>query len=233
MLKDYLNEINVNATDEMLAQLERYKDMLIEKNKVMNLTAITEPDEVDKLHFTDSAYVMNLKEFMDAKKIIDVGTGAGFPGLVLKILNKDKNITLNDSLLKRLKWLDEVIKKLGLKGIETVHARGEDLSHDKAHRERYDIAVSRAVARLATLTEYTLAFVRVGGYMISMKSSDIDEEAKEAEKAIATLGGKIVEIKKYRLFDEVDRSLVIIEKVKNTPSKYPRGKNLAKTKPIV
>lgn len=233
MLKDYLNEININVTDKQIAELERFKDLLVEKNKVMNLTGITESDEVDRLHFTDSAYPLTLPELKDAKKIIDVGTGAGFPGVVLKILAPEKEILLNDSLLKRLKFLDEVIMDLDLKDIETVHARSEDLAHVNGHREAYDVAISRAVARLATLTEYMLGFVKVGGYMLSMKSGDIDEEAVEAKKAIEVLGGEIVDIHKYRLFDEFDRSIVVVKKIKPTPKKYPRGKNLAKSSPLI
>lgn len=233
MLKDYLNEININATEKQIAELERFKDLLVEKNKVMNLTGITESDEVDRLHFTDSAYPFTLPELKNAKKIIDVGTGAGFPGIVLKILAPEKEILLNDSLLKRLKFLDEVITDLDLKDIETVHARSEDLAHLNGHREAYDVAISRAVARLATLTEYMLGFVKVGGFMLSMKSGDIDEEAAEAKKAIEVLGGEIVNIHKYRLFDEFDRSIVVIKKIKATPKKYPRGKNLAKSSPLI
>lgn len=233
MLKTYLNEININVTEGQIAELERFKGLLVEKNKVMNLTGITESDEVDRLHFTDSAYPLTLPELKNAKKIIDVGTGAGFPGIVLKILAPEKEILLNDSLLKRLKFLDEVIVDLDLKDIETVHARSEDLAHVAVHREAYDVAISRAVARLATLTEYMLGFVKVGGYMLSMKSGDIDEEAAEAKKAIEVLGGEIVDIHKYRLFDEFDRSIVVIKKIKPTPKKYPRSKNLPKTKPIL
>lgn len=233
MLKTYLNDINIEATDKQLSELERFKELLVEKNKVMNLTGITESDEVDRLHFTDSAYPLTLTELKDAKRIMDVGTGAGFPGVVLKVLAPEKEITLNDSLLKRLKFLDEVIDDLGLEGITTVHARSEDLAHKDGYREVYDVAISRAVARLATLTEYMLGFVKVGGYMLSMKSGDIDEEAAEAKKAIATMGGEIVDIHKYRLFDEFDRSIVVVKKVKNTPKKYPRGKNLAKSKPLI
>ena len=233
MLKDYLNEININATEKQIAELERFKYLLVEKNKVMNLTGITESDEVDRLHFTDSAYPLTLPELKNAKNIIDVGTGAGFPGIVLKILAPEKEILLNDSLLKRLKFLDEVITDLDLKDIETVHARSEDLAHLNGHREAYDVAISRAVARLATLTEYMLGFVKVGGFMLSMKSGDIDEEAAEAKKAIEVLGGEIVNIHKYRLFDEFDRSIVIIKKIRNMPKKYPRGKNLAKSSPLI
>lgn len=233
MLKDYLNEININATEKQISELERFKDLLVEKNKVMNLTGITESDEVDRLHFTDSAYPLTLPELKNVKKIIDVGTGAGFPGVVLKILAPEKEILLNDSLLKRLKFLDEVIMDLDLKDIETVHARSEDLAHVNGHREAYDVAISRAVARLATLTEYMLGFVKVGGFMLSMKSGDIDEEAAEAKKAISAMGGEIVDVHKYRLFDEFDRSIVVIKKINPTPKKYPRGKNLAKSNPII
>lgn len=233
MLKDYFNEININATEKQIVELERFKYLLVEKNKVMSLTGITESDEVDRLHFTDSAYPLTLPELKNAKNIIDVGTGAGFPGIVLKILAPEKEILLNDSLLKRLKFLDEVITDLDLKDIETVHARSEDLAHLNGHREAYDVAISRAVARLATLTEYMLGFVKVGGFMLSMKSGDIDEEAAEAKKAIEVLGGEIVNIHKYRLFDEFDRSIVVIKKIKATPKKYPRGKNLAKSSPLI
>lgn len=233
MLKTYLNEININATEKQISELERFKDMLVEKNKVMNLTGITESDEVDRLHFTDSAYPLTLPELKNAKKIIDVGTGAGFPGVVLKILAPEKEILLNDSLLKRLKFLDEVIMDLDLKDIETVHARSEDLAHVNGHREAYDVAISRAVARLATLTEYMLGFVKVGGYMLSMKSGDIDEEAAEAKKAVTAMGGEIVDVHKYRLFDKFDRSIVVVKKIKTMPKKYPRGKNLAKSSPLI
>ena len=233
MLKTYLNDINIEATEKQVSELERFKELLIEKNKVMNLTGITESDEVDRLHFTDSAYPLTLTELKDAKRIIDVGTGAGFPGVVLKVLAPEKEITLNDSLLKRLKFLDEVIDDLGLEGITTVHARSEDLAHKDGYREAYDVAISRAVARLATLTEYMLGFVKVGGYMLSMKSGEIDEEAAEAKKAIAAMGGEVVDVHKYRLFDEFDRSIVIIKKIKPTPKKYPRNKNQAKTSPIL
>ena len=233
MLKTYLNDINIEANDKQIAELERFKEMLVEKNKVMNLTGITESDEVNRLHFTDSAYPLTLPELKNAKKIIDVGTGAGFPGIVLKVLAPDKEITLNDSLLKRLKFLDEVIDDLELKDIETLHARSEDLAHKNGYREAYDVATSRAVARLATLTEYMLGFVKVGGYMLAMKSGDIDEEAMEAKKAITAMGGELVNVHKYRLFDEFDRSIVIVKKIKATPKKYPRGKNLAKSSPLI
>jgi 16S rRNA (guanine527-N7)-methyltransferase len=212
---------------EFYSQFEKYCSLLIEWNEKMNLTSITEHDDVFNKHFVDSLIG---EEFIkkDAT-IIDIGTGAGFPSLPIKIVRKDVNLTLNDCLNKRLIFLNEVIKELNLEKVKTLHSRAEDLPKNV----KYDYALSRAVASLNTLSEYCLPFVKVGGYFIAYKSKDIDEELKNSEKAIEILGGKIEEIKEISIPDtDIVRKLVFIKKIKETPQKYPRGKNLPKTKPL-
>lgn len=211
-------------------KVDRYLKMIQEKNKVMNLTAVDDYDEMWDKHVIDSATVMPLIEKYNVKKIIDVGTGAGFPGVIIKLQDDSLDVVLMDSLKKRMNFLDEVIRELNLKNIKTIHARAEDLA-TKEHREIYDASISRAVARLDTLLEYTLPFVKVGGYFFAMKGPLIDEEIKEAENAIKILGGKIEEIVKYD-FDFGERNILVIKKIKPTPKKYPRGQNKPKLKPL-
>ena len=207
---------------------EKYYKLLREWNKKINLTSITEKEEVYLKHFEDS--LIGEKFIKKGSTVIDIGTGAGFPSLPIKIVREDINLTLNDCLNKRLIFLSEVIKELNLKNVRTLHSRAEDLKRE----EKYDYALSRAVARLCTLCEYCLPFVKVGGYFISYKANDSEEEIKEAEKAIITLGGKIEEIKEIKLTNEdIVRKLIFIKKIKECDKKYPRGKNLPKTKPII
>ena len=215
--------LGVTLSDEQIQQFLKYYEMLVEWNEVMNLTAITEYDEVMKKHFVDSISLCKAYDVTQNKTVIDVGTGAGFPGLALKIAFPNLKITLLDSLNKRINFLNEVIAALGLTGVETIHGRAEDFAKPGKCREKYDLCVSRAVSGLATLSEYCLPYVKVGGLFVSYKSGSVKEEAEAAEKAVKILGGKIRDIQYFDLpGSEIGRSLVIIEKVKNTPGKYPR-----------
>ena len=212
---------------DFYSQFEKYCSLLVEWNEKINLTAITEKEEVFTKHIVDSLIG---EEFIKKNAtVIDIGTGAGFPSLPIKIVREDINLTLNDCLNKRLIFLNEVINKLGLKNVSTLHSRAEDLNKNV----KYDYALSRAVASLNTLSEYCLPFVKEGGYFIAYKSKDIDEELKNSEKAIEILGGKIEEVKEISIPNtDIVRKLVVIKKIKQTPNKYPRGKNLPKTKPL-
>lgn len=202
---------------------ERYYKLLTEWNEKINLTAITDEKEAAYKHFIDSVSALESGLFKENARIIDVGTGAGFPGLPLKIYRNDLEVTLMDSLNKRINFLNEVIGDLGLCGIHTVHSRAEELGRDKSYREKYDICVSRAVANLASLTELCMPFVKVGGYFISLKGPKAQEEVNDAQNAIRLLGGEIEEIRSYRIAEtELDHNLVIIKKRKPTDSRFPR-----------
>lgn len=231
-LKSITTQFGINLNEKQLSQFEIYYDMLIEWNKVMNLTAITEKDDVIIKHFADSLLLSKYADFNREVKIIDVGTGAGFPGIPLKIAFSDINITLMDSLNKRLNFLNEVISKLDLQDVETVHARAEDGGRNEKYREQYDFAVSRAVANLAVLSEWCVPFVKPGGYFIAYKSNALPEEMREGKKAIRILGGQVENIFNTTL-PETDnqRSFVFVKKVSNTDMKYPRKPGAAK-KPI-
>lgn len=231
---DNLKELGVEIDSKQLEQFNQYYEILVEWNEFMNLTGITEYDEVLLKHFVDSL-VLDPNKLINSDKIklIDVGTGAGFPGLPIKIAFPNVNVILLDSLNKRIKFLDEVITKLGLKNIKTIHSRAEDGGRNKELREQFDIAISRAVANLSSLAEYNLPYVKVGGYFVAMKSGEIDEEAKKAEKAIKLLGGELEKISKFRLPNtDIDRSLVLIKKVKTTSKKYPRKAGLPTKEPL-
>ena len=202
--------------------LARYGELLIEQNKVMNLTAITEPRDVATLHMLDCAPLLDCAR-LQGKTLIDVGTGAGFPGMVLKILVPSLEVTLFDSLQKRLNWLDRVAEELQLSGVTTLHGRAEEAGMDPALRERFDFASARAVADLRLLAEMCLPFVKVGGRFLAMKSVDSGEELEGAAKAIEKLGGKIAGFHDYTIpHTEVTHRVVVIDKVAPTPSGYPR-----------
>jgi len=216
--------LDYGLSENQSEQFEKYFELLIEWNEKINLTAITEENEVITKHFIDSLMCFKSGVVADGASVIDVGTGAGFPGIPMKICSSSLNVTLLDSLSKRLNFLNEVIDKLELKNITTVHARAEDGGNDSALRERFDIAVSRAVANLATLSELCLPFVKVGGYFISMKGPGAQEEIKEAKGAIKILGGKVESVIPYEIpATDLSHNLVIIKKISPTPKKYPRS----------
>ena len=227
-------EIGISLSQAQLDQFTLYYELLTEKNKVMNLTAITDWEEVLTKHFLDSLLVVRTGCFpMEGASVLDMGTGAGFPGIPLKIAFPALSLTLADSLNKRILFLDEVIGKLGLRDIRTVHARAEDLGKDPEYRERFDAVVSRAVANLSSLSEYCLPLVRKGGDFFSYKSTDIDIETKEAQRAIRELGGELKEIFRYPLPEtDLERVFVVIGKVSKTPSRYPRKAGVPKKDPL-
>lgn len=230
-LKDFLDNIDTALMDDnKILQFEKYYEMLIEKNRVMNLTAITDRDEVILKHFIDSAALLKFHRLSD-ERIIDVGTGAGFPGIPLKIICPGLKVTLFDSLNKRVGFLNEVIEELGLKGIDAVHGRAEEGGRDKSMRETYDIAVSRAVANMAVLSEYCLPFVKTGGYFIPYKAYEIEDELNEGKKAVSILGGKLERVEKLDI-EGNGRSFIFIKKEKPTPKAYPRKAGTAKKQPL-
>lgn len=236
-IKDYVEQITegqVLLTDVQLAQFEQYYNGLIEKNKVMNLTAITEREDVILKHFIDSLALAGYVKLWEKEyKIIDVGTGAGFPGIPLKIAFPNLQVTLFDSLNKRIKFLQEMIDTLKLKEITAVHGRAEEGARDKNMREKYDFVVSRAVANMAVLSEYCIPFVKVGGYFIPYKTGTVEEEITQGKKAIQILGGKIEKTEKLMLPDsDISRSFVFIKKEKQTPKAYPRKAGTASKQPL-
>ncbi|MDD3238701.1 MAG: 16S rRNA (guanine(527)-N(7))-methyltransferase RsmG [Lachnospira sp.] len=285
VFKEHLKQVGVELTNLQHEQLDKYYEILVEWNEFMNLTGITEYDEVNQKHFVDSlvlktpmcGYVnQDIANYLDLKienvvvegkglrfindkeidqnsiehfkksikqidlllnksdiKLIDVGTGAGFPGLPLKIAYPEMNVVLLDSLNKRIKFLDEVINQLKLKNVKAVHGRAEEAARNKEYREQFDISVSRAVANLASLVEYNLPFVKIGGYFIAYKSGTVDEELMNSKKAVQTLGGEIDLVCRFHLPDsDIERSLVFVRKVKSTSKKYPRKAGLPTKEPI-
>ena len=216
-LENGCRELGIELSQKQKNQFIQFYEFLVEKNKVMNLTGITEFEEVLTKHFLDSLACAKVKTIMD------IGTGAGFPGVPLKIAFPHLEACLLDSLKKRVNFLEESFELLGLEGIKAIHGRAEEYAKNKEYREKYDLCVSRAVSNLATLSEYCLPYVKTGGTFISYKSGTVQEEAEEAEKAINILGGQVKDITYFKLPDsEIDRSLVIINKKKSTPGKYPR-----------
>ena len=228
-LKNKAEQINIVLEEKQIENFYKYMNLLLEWNEKMNLTAITEPNEIILKHFVDSATI--LKNIKSTDKVVDVGSGAGFPGIPVKILNKNISFTLLDSLNKRIKFLDEVIYNLKLNAIETVHSRAEDFA--KESREIFDVAVSRAVAPLNILLEYMLPLVKVGGICICMKGSNIGE-MKDCRKALEILGGEIEKIEElYLPGTDNKRNIIIVQKIKETPKKYPRKAGKPTREPII
>ena len=224
-------KLTIKLSVEQLEKFYSYMSLLLEWNEKMNLTAITEPNEIILKHFIDSLTILN--EINNNSKVVDVGTGAGFPGIPLSIANESLKITLVDSLNKRLIFLQEVIDKLELRNIEIVHSRAEDFGQNKKYRESFDIATSRAVANLSTLSEYLIPLVKIHGKCICMKASDVKEEINQAKNAINVLGGTIEKIEEFKLPEsDIGRTIIIINKQKQTPNKYPRKAGTPSKEPI-
>ena len=230
-MQEKSKDLGVSFFVEQLEQFFEYMKLLIEWNEKINLTAITEPDEIILKHFIDSITI--LKEIKNDARIVDVGTGAGFPGIPLSIMNPTLKITLVDSLNKRLIFLQEVVKKLKLENIEIVHARAEELGQNKKYRESFDVATSRAVANLSTLSEYLIPLVKINGKVISMKAGDTQDEIDGAKKAIKVLGGKIEKVDEFNLPQtDIRRTIILIKKEEKTPNKYPRKAGTPSKDPI-
>lgn len=228
-----LSELNFEINQDKLEKFKMYKSLLKEWNDKINITAIKEDEEIDIKHFLDSLTVFKTGKITKGKRIIDIGTGGGFPGVPIKIMEEDTEVVLLDSLNKRLIFLEEVIKELDLKNIRTIHERAENLGKKEDYRETFDIAVSRAVASLNLLAEYCLPFVKVGGYFIAMKGSQPHEEIKEAEKAIKILGGKLEDKIDVNIpQSDIVHSLLLIKKISQTPTKYPRHSGKIKKNPL-
>lgn len=228
-----LESLDITCSKEQINQFLKFYEMLIEKNKVMNLTAITEFEDVIEKHFFDSLSLVKCMDLTQSLRVLDLGTGAGFPGIPLKIAFPELEIVLMDSLNKRVVFLKEVIEKLGFSGISAVHGRAEEMAGKREYREQFDLCVSRAVANLSSLSEYCIPFVKVGGSFVSYKSGKVEEEVSQAEKAISVLGGAMVKVEKFTLTGtEASRSLIKIRKKKKTPKGYPRKAGTPSKSPI-
>ncbi|MBR7015466.1 MAG: 16S rRNA (guanine(527)-N(7))-methyltransferase RsmG [Lachnospiraceae bacterium] len=227
-----IGRVGVDISEIQAEQFYDYYELLVERNKVMNLTAITDFKEVVKKHFADSLTLLGIHNMDEVRNMIDVGTGAGFPGIPLKIVCPDVKLTLLDSLGKRVKFLEDVAKKLDLRDVECVHSRTEDLAGNSYYREQYDLVTARAVAAMNVLSEYCLPYVKIGGVFAAYKSGTIEEELAAAERAISVLGGKVRVTEKFQL-DDMGRSIVLIEKNRKTPKSYPRKAGTPSRSPIV
>lgn len=230
-IKIYCSKINIEIKIKELENLYQFMNLLIEKNKQINLTAIIEEKDIILKHFIDSIIIQN--SIKDSNNIIDVGTGAGFPGIPLKIINEEKRFVLLDSLNKRVNFLNEVISSLNLKKVEAIHFRAEEAGQKEEYREKFDIVLSRAVSRLNTLAEYMLPFAKVGGKCICLKGPNMKEELEEAKNAIEILGGKIEKTEEYYLPEsDIGRTIIVINKVKHLPNKYPRKAGVPSNRPL-
>ena len=231
LLKIEADKIGVFLDDTALERLDKYAELLVETNKTLNLTAITDPDEIVYKHFIDSLSLLTCVDIKNGAKVIDVGTGAGFPGVVLLIARPDIKITLLDGTNKRLVFIENVLEEIGLDA-EIVHMRAELAGKDINYREKFDLVTARAVASLNTLAEYCMPFVKVGGIFAPMKSAKTEEEVSAAKGAIKVLGGKIAEIKPLNIANVGERYDIITEKISQTPPKYPRASAQISKKPL-
>jgi len=230
---DRLKSIDIVINEEQAQQFVRFYELMIEKNKVMNLTSITDFQEVVEKHFMDSLMVNHVVHFIGTESVIDVGTGAGFPGIPLKIIFPDLDLVLMDSVNKRLKFIDEVVEELNLQKVRTVHARAEDMANQKEYRENFDYCLSRAVANLSTLAELCLPFVKIGGKFISYKAGEIEEEVSSSALAAKVLANSKWTVQYFNIPDtQIQRSFVSCVKIKITPKKYPRKAGLPGKEPI-
>ena len=233
IFEEKLSALGITLTDVQKQQFDKFYELLVEWNKVMNLTGITEYEEVNEKHFVDSVSIVKALDINKVETVIDIGTGAGFPGIPLKIAFPHLKIVLLDSLNKRINFLNTVIDELGLKDITTIHGRAEDFAKKPEYREQFDLCVSRAVANLSTLSEYCIPYINKGGQFVPYKSGEIDEEVAQAKKAVHILGGTIEDVVKFQLpGTEIGRSFVKIKKVQNTAKKYPRKAGLPSKEPL-
>lgn len=232
-LKEEANKFGIEISENAIENLDKYADLLVEYNKVMNLTAITEREEIDEKHFLDSLTLLLSEKLFDGCKMIDIGAGAGFPSLPIKIAREDIDVTMLDSLNKRVGFLNTVIETLNLDKIKAIHSRAEDAGKNKEHRENYDIATARAVAELCVLSELALPFVKVGGYFVAMKGNSPSDEIDRAKPAISKLGGKLREVKEIALPSGIKHTIVIMEKISKTPAAYPRKAGKPSKEPLL
>lgn len=232
LFKNACKELELNITEKQIEEFFIYKNLLLKWNEKINLTAIIEEKEIILKHFVDCLTIAKFRNFNE-KSVIDVGTGAGFPGLPIKIFFENANVTLLDSLNKRINFLKEVSNNIGLKNINFVHSRAEDGGQNKIFRESFDFCVSRAVANLSVLAEYDLPFVKVGGEFIALKGPSVDEEISDAKNAIKILGGEIVDIKDIKIpFSDINHKIVFIQKLRQSPKQYPRKAGKISKNPI-
>lgn len=232
LLREKAAEYGISLDEKALERFDIYAKLLVEWNEKINLTAITEPEEIVIKHFLDCLTVFSKVEIKEGAKIIDVGTGAGFPGLVMLIARPDLKMTLMDSLNKRLNVIKDILEKLELSA-DVVHLRAEDGGQNKAYREKYDFSTARAVSNLRDLSEYCLPFVKVGGSFIAMKAAKAEEEIAAAQKAIKTLGGTVAEKHTFELEDAGERNIILIKKISSTPAKFPRPSAKIAKNPLI
>lgn len=233
ILEQKLGELGIKQDQNQLERFHKFYQLLIEWNKVMNLTGITEYEDVVEKHFVDSLSIVKAIDLTRIHTVIDVGTGAGFPGIPLKIAFPHLRVVLLDSLNKRIKFLDEVISQLGLTEIRTIHGRAEEYARKEEYREQFDLCVSRAVSNLSTLSEYCLPYIQVGGIFVPYKSGEIDDEVEQSKKAVRILGGNIKDVMKFELpGTDIHRSFVLIHKEQHTQKKYPRKAGIPAKEPL-